>query len=352
MPDASVLPPEVFNNINILTILVSIPLFEKMFKRMYGIGNRPPVVGRIVAGFVLMLIAMSIIATFQGVIVSRGSFVTSSSSPANTSPTTTTASTSFTTTSTTPPLSQHHGGDDDFPEDHEETIAYVLSDGKEYISAAWLVIPYFIQGLASVLVDTTCIEAAYTSAPENMKGSVMALYLLASSVSGLLGLIYAPFVAPQTMLEIMISLTMMQGIVTVVFMMVTTSSSSSSTIWTKLSSWMWWCCCCRRRHGGGGGFSPAADHPSAHESRVTSGASRNNIASTSVRSVLSGGAQFTTITAPREHDESHPSCAHLSINQHSHHLKSMSDKEKESYCILHVVHDSNNNNNNNTRRKI
>ena len=219
MPAASILPPEIFNNVNTLTILVSIPVFEYFFKRVYGPNRRPPVAGRMIAGFLLMLLAMVMVAFLQAVIVNRGTFVSSSSGGGG-------GGNSTNTTTTTEAPSDSGDGSD---------VSYQLNPGAEYISATWLVIPYFIQGLAAVLVDTTCIEAAYTSAPANMKGSVMALYLLASSVSGFLGLIYAPFITPQTMLEVMISFAVLQAVVTTVFALLYTSASMR--LLTSLFCW-------------------------------------------------------------------------------------------------------------------
>jgi dipeptide/tripeptide permease len=85
------------------------------------------------------------------------------------------------------------------------------------INAAWLLPPYILQGIASVLVDTTAIETGYLLAPKSMKSFVHALYLLCSSASGFLGLAIAPVVLPSTFMYVFFGLALVLALVAALF---------------------------------------------------------------------------------------------------------------------------------------
>ena len=168
------IPPEVFNNVNTLTVLIGVVVLDKcILPCLYPKPHLPSVVWRMVAGFVLSMSSMVVCACIQLFVDDRGSYDSS--------------------------------GD------------YELSSGKEKLHAAWLTIPYMLQGGASVLVDTTAMESAYTLSSPEFKSSVMALYLLASSASGFLGLAIAPFIAPTKMSSVFFFLAALQGVVAVLF---------------------------------------------------------------------------------------------------------------------------------------
>mmetsp|Transcript_584 Transcript_584/g.641 ORF Transcript_584/g.641 Transcript_584/m.641 type:complete len:165 (-) Transcript_584:20-514(-) len=91
--------------------------------------------------------------------------------------------------------------------------SYSLDEGSSFLSVVWLVPPYILQGVASVFVDTTVLESAYLMASPEMKSTVMALYLFASSASGFLGLVFTPLAAPQLVTIMYFILALLQAIV-------------------------------------------------------------------------------------------------------------------------------------------
>ncbi|RNF21246.1 proton-dependent oligopeptide transporter, POT family [Trypanosoma conorhini] len=147
------LPPEIFNNVNTVALLVSLVLFDRVvFPRMFA--NRPPPVrGRMVVGCVTMVLSMVWCGFVQIGIDHRGTY--------------------------------------------DESDFYNLFPGMIMLSPGWLVPPYIMQGVASALVDTTVLEVVYVAAPTQMKGAVMALYLLTSSLSGFLGMALSPVMRPK-----------------------------------------------------------------------------------------------------------------------------------------------------------
>lgn len=153
----SSIPPDLFNNINTFTLLLFIALSERVlyprFAERHG-GRGPSPRLRIVCGFLLVVVSMLWCGLVQVAIDGRGVYV-------------------------------------------DAEGKYTINDGATKLSAAWLVLPYILQGVAAALVDPASMEVAYTGAPESMKGTVMALYWMASSASGFLGLVLSPVMRPQ-----------------------------------------------------------------------------------------------------------------------------------------------------------
>ncbi|RNF11950.1 proton-dependent oligopeptide transporter, POT family [Trypanosoma rangeli] len=167
------IPPEIFNNVNTVALLVSLVFFDRvLFPRMFP--NRcPPMRGRVVVGCAIMIISMLWCGFVQLGIDHRGMY-----------------------------------DEDDF---------YHLYPGMEMVPSGWLVLPYTMQGVASALVDTTILEVTYVAAPTGMKGAVMGMYLLASSLSGFLGLAISPVLRPTNAKLTIFSLTGALVPVTILF---------------------------------------------------------------------------------------------------------------------------------------
>lgn len=169
------MPPEMFNNLNTITLLVFLLLCEHyVFPRLFGVGVAPPARGRVVLGFLLMFASMLWCAAVQLAIVSRGSY---------------------------DPQDEH----------------YVLRPGAQKLSAMWLAVPYICQGIAAALVDPAVMEVAYVAAPARMKGTVMALYWMASSASGFLGLLLSPVMKPNNAVPLFLFFAFSLLTVTVLF---------------------------------------------------------------------------------------------------------------------------------------
>jgi dipeptide/tripeptide permease len=168
-------PPEAFNNVNTVALLVTILICDKwLFPWLYG-QSRPPMVGRMVLGFLMVAVSMLWCGVLQLIMDARGTYQGSS-----------------------------------------ET--YTLYEGESLLNAMWLIGPYALQGIASVFVDCTVLESAYLLAPRTMKSSVMALYLLASSGSGFLGMLLAPLCRASTLSIVFFSLSLTQALVTALFL--------------------------------------------------------------------------------------------------------------------------------------
>jgi dipeptide/tripeptide permease len=148
----SSLPPEFFNNINTITMLVSIAVLRGVFVQW---GVVPSQRSRMLAGFAIVAAAIIWCMLVQLSIEERGFFTT----------------------------------DQD----------YVIRQGRTAVSAWLLVPPYAASGVASALIDPTTLEAAFERAPGAHKSLVMSLYLLAASMSGWLGIAFAPLATPQTL---------------------------------------------------------------------------------------------------------------------------------------------------------
>ena len=167
-------PADAFNNINTLTVLIGIAVVDKLiFPMIYGQGGQPSVRLRMLIGFTFATLSMVYCGVLELFLDSRGNF--------------------------------------------DSAGNYSLNPGEVQLSAMWLIPPFVLQGIASIFVDTTSIEAAYTLASRQFKSSVMSLYLLASSASGFLGIALAPLAVPNRMVAVFMSLAAMQVVVAVLF---------------------------------------------------------------------------------------------------------------------------------------
>lgn len=170
--------PEVFNNINTLALLVFIALYDRVVsshafqRRFHGHGPSPRT--RIAGGFLINAAAMLWCGAVQIGIAHRGHYM------------------------------------------RVEGV-YEVYEGRAKLSAGWLVLPFLLQGVAAALVDPASMEVAYTEAPVRMKGTVMALYWVASSASGLLGLVLSPVMKPENGVALYFSFAAVLLVATVVF---------------------------------------------------------------------------------------------------------------------------------------
>jgi dipeptide/tripeptide permease len=146
------LPEEFFNNVNTVTMLLSIIVLQFAFQRR---GVVPSQRSRMLAGFAIVGASMTYCAAVQLGIQDRGYFSDS-------------------------------GG-------------YVLLHNQQQLSA-WLMVPPFVaSGISSALIDPTTLEAAFQRSAPAHKSLVMSLYLVAASASGFLGMAVSPLAAPRTL---------------------------------------------------------------------------------------------------------------------------------------------------------
>jgi len=158
----SAIAPDAFNNVNTMSLIVFCALLDRLIiPRLYGPGTQPDACSRMCLGFVVVTVAILWCGVLQTFIDHRGTFAANADS------------------------------------DDSSGYAYQLYSGESLISAVWLIPAYVLQGVASVFVDTAAMEAAYTASPSRVKSTVMALYLMASSLSGLLGLLLSPLSEPS-----------------------------------------------------------------------------------------------------------------------------------------------------------
>ncbi|CBZ29870.1 conserved hypothetical protein [Leishmania mexicana MHOM/GT/2001/U1103] len=172
-------PEELFNNINTVTMLLFLVLWDQLLLPRVLQHRVPSACLRILAGFACMCVSMLWCGFLQCSINSRG----------------------------------YYEGEDN----------YVLREGQRKLSAGWLVMPYILQGLASACVDPTVMEVAYHDAPERMKGTVMGLYWVASSASGFLGFVLSPVMRPQNAAALFFSFATSQMAVSVLFYLINCS---------------------------------------------------------------------------------------------------------------------------------
>lgn len=170
------IPEELFNNINTVTMLVFLAVWDQWIVPRLLQHRVPTARLRIVAGFTCMCASMLWCGFLQCAITGRGSY------------------------------------------DTEES--YVLHEGQQKLSAAWLIMPYVLQGFSSAFVDPTVMEVAYRDAPARMKGTVMGLYWVASSASGFLGLVLSPVMKPQNATALFFSFAVAQMVVSGLFFFV------------------------------------------------------------------------------------------------------------------------------------
>lgn len=171
------IPPEVFNNINTFTLLAFIALCDGVVYPRYFSGGRrgpPSARARITVGFLLLVASMLWCGVVQSFIRDRGTYVGAQGE-------------------------------------------YQVNEGHTKLSAGLLVVPYILQGVAAALVDPASMEVAYTGAPAHMKGTVMALYWIASSASGFLGLVLSPVMKPDSGVALYLSFAAALLVVTGIF---------------------------------------------------------------------------------------------------------------------------------------
>ncbi|MEC5162715.1 POT family proton-dependent oligopeptide transporter [Janthinobacterium sp. CG_S6] len=58
-------------------------------------------------------------------------------------------------------------------------------DGGEHMSIVWQILPYMLLTMGEVLVSATGLEFAYSQAPASMKGTIMSLWFLSTTVGNL-----------------------------------------------------------------------------------------------------------------------------------------------------------------------
>lgn len=166
--------PELFSNVNTISSLVFLPILDRLIlPRVVGNGKRASSVRRMILGCLACVVGLVWCGSLQVAILQRGSV--------------------------------------------DDNANYTLYPGQTMINAAWLLPPYILQGIASVLVDTTAIETGYLLAPKSMKSFVHALYLLCSSASGFLGLAIAPVVLPSTFMYVFFGLALVLALVAALF---------------------------------------------------------------------------------------------------------------------------------------
>ncbi|GET91810.1 hypothetical protein, conserved [Leishmania tarentolae] len=172
-------PVELFNNINTITMLLFLVLWDQWLLPRVLRNRVPSACLRILVGFGFMCVSMLWCGFLQRSINSRG----------------------------------YYEG-----EDH-----YVLREGQRKLSAGWLVMPYILQGFASAFVDPTVVEVACSDAPERMKGTMMGLYWVASSMSGFLGFVLSPVMKPQNAAFLFFAFAIAQMAVSVLFYIINCS---------------------------------------------------------------------------------------------------------------------------------
>jgi dipeptide/tripeptide permease len=167
----SYFPADAFNNINTFTVLIGVAVLDKL---IFPVAGQPSVRMRMLIGFFFATISMLYCGVLEVFLNQRGTFT--------------------------------DGG------------TYILAPGEtELLSSWWLVPPFVTQGVASIFIDTTAMEAAYTLSAKQFKSSVFSLYLLASSASGFLGIALAPLAVPSKMVAVFFALAGMQVLVAIGF---------------------------------------------------------------------------------------------------------------------------------------
>ncbi|ORY92083.1 MFS peptide transporter, partial [Syncephalastrum racemosum] len=134
-------PNDIMQNINPLTLIVTIPIMDRIFYpvcRRLGFPMRPMI--RITLGFLFAALGMAYCAIIQTVVYSA------------------------------PPFYEYPG----------------LNGGKNYVSAALVIPAYVLIGISEVFASITGLEYAYKKAPVMMKSLVMALFLLTNCFGAVL----------------------------------------------------------------------------------------------------------------------------------------------------------------------
>eukprot|EP00760_Papus_ankaliazontas_P038949 PhM_4_TR9433/c0_g1_i1/m.60156/K03305/TC.POT; proton-dependent oligopeptide transporter, POT family len=141
--------PSALNSLNSISLLTIIPVLDYVFH--HRIKVRPSV--KVITGFVLSALGLLYAGGIQYVLHQRGHF--------------------------------------------DNDGNYVLHAGSERLSVWYQVPLYVVQSVAEALSAITLMEMAYTMAPKSQKSLCMALYLMSSFVSSLIGLALVPLSEPS-----------------------------------------------------------------------------------------------------------------------------------------------------------
>ncbi|CDS13163.1 hypothetical protein LRAMOSA05341 [Lichtheimia ramosa] len=133
-------PNDIMQNINPLTLIIVIPIMDRVFyplMRRIGVHMKP--IRRIAIGFFFAALAMAYSAIVQTIVYNS------------------------------PPY-----------------FEYPTGNGKNYVSAALVIPAYVLVGIGEVFASITGLEYAYKKAPEMMKSLVMSLFLLTNCFGAIL----------------------------------------------------------------------------------------------------------------------------------------------------------------------
>lgn len=145
------IPNDIMQNIDPLTIIFLIPIFDRLLYpglRKIGIPFRP--ITRITWGFVFGALAMAYAAIVQQLIYSS------------------------------PPC-------------YDAPLACDTSHMPNQVHVAVQTPTYFFMAISEILASVTGLEYAFTKAPPSMKSFVMSIFLLQSAFGSALGIALAPF---------------------------------------------------------------------------------------------------------------------------------------------------------------
>jgi POT family proton-dependent oligopeptide transporter len=126
-------PPDGFQFINALLILVLVPLAGLMWRKIDPLGSRFPPTRKILMGFLWTAAAAGVMS-----------------------------------------------------------LASFQAAGGEKVSAWWMVLGYFVLTVGEILVYGTGLELSYTAAPANMKGFVTACFLVTNTLGNLINSQFSP----------------------------------------------------------------------------------------------------------------------------------------------------------------
>jgi POT family proton-dependent oligopeptide transporter len=135
-------PPDGFQFINSLLIIILVPLFGLMWRKIDPQGNRFPPAHKILMGFLWTAAAAGVMS-----------------------------------------------------------LASYQAQGGEKVSAWWMVLGYFVLTIGEILLYGTGLELSYTAAPDNMKGFVTACFLVTNTLGNLINSQLSPLykkVIPET----------------------------------------------------------------------------------------------------------------------------------------------------------
>ncbi|KAG0238222.1 peptide transporter ptr2 [Actinomortierella wolfii] len=146
-----VLPNDIINNIDPITLIIFIPIFDKIvYPLLRRVGREPKPVTRISFGFFFAALAMAWSAIVQHLIYTTG------------------------------PNYDHPLSDPD--------------QTPNNITVAWQVPSYFFIAISEIMASITGLEFAFTNAPPSMKSVVMSLFLFTNCLGALLNFALLPLV--------------------------------------------------------------------------------------------------------------------------------------------------------------